>query len=182
MSITLPHTIQNPTGERLIFKELVHETDGDRLIVEGHAQPGSGPLMHTHFKQDESLTVRQGRMGYKILGGEDQFAIEGETVLFKRGTPHRFWNAGNEELIIDGWVKPANTIVFFLSSLYEAQNRSGKPQPEQFDAAFLMSRYKNEYDLPELPSFVKKVIIPITYGIGKLLGKYKKFKDAPKPV
>ena len=57
-----------------------------------------------------------------------------------------------------GWVKPANTIVFFLSSIYDAQKKSGKPQPEQFDGAYLMTRYAKEYDLPELPGFVKKVL------------------------
>ncbi|MCB0853860.1 MAG: hypothetical protein KDD63_16660, partial [Bacteroidetes bacterium] len=43
-------------------------------------------------------------------------------------------------------------------------------------------RYKSEYDIPEIPGFVKKVIIPITYHIGNLLGKYKHFKGAPEPV
>jgi hypothetical protein len=81
-----------------------------------------------------------------------------------------------------GWVKPANTLVFFLSSIYAAQNKSGKAQPEQFDSAYLLKRYSTEYDLPEIPQFVKKIIIPVTYYIGKLLGKYKHFKNAPEPV
>jgi hypothetical protein len=72
--------------------------------------------------------------------------------------------------------------VFFLSSIYAAQNKSGKAQPEQFDGAFLLTRYSTEYDLPGIPKFVKKVIIPLTYNIGRLMGKYKHFKDAPEPI
>jgi dihydrofolate reductase len=52
----------------------------------------------------------------------------------------------------------------------------------KFDAAYLITRYATEYDLPEIPQFVKKIIIPITYRIGKLLGKYKHFQHAPDPV
>lgn len=45
-----------------------------------------------------------------------------------------------------------------------------------------MTKYKHEYGMPQLPSFVKKVIMPTTYFIGRLLGKYKKFDGAPVPL
>jgi len=182
MKFTYPHVIENCVGEKIIFKELQKEPDGDRLIVENYVTPGHGPVMHTHKLQDECLTVVKGKIGYQVLGQPEQYANVGETVLFKRGTPHRFWNAGEDVLHCAGWIKPANTIVFFLSSIYAAQNKSGKAQPEQFDGAYLLTRYSTEYDLPEIPVIVKKVIIPSTYYIGKMLGKYLHFKDAPEPV
>jgi hypothetical protein len=43
-------------------------------------------------------------------------------------------------------------------------------------------RYSGEYDMPELPAFVKKVIFPLTVFMGKLLGKYRHFRDAPAPL
>lgn len=182
MTITYPHTIQNCLGEKLIFRELVPERDGDRLLVENYVAPGCGPVMHTHWLQDESLTVVEGKIGYQVLGREKQYAGPGETVLFKRGVPHRFWNAGTGTLHCKGWVKPANSLPFFLTALYEAQNKSGGEQPETFDAAYLMTRYRREYDLPEVPVLVKKTLIPATYFVGKLMGKYKKFAGAPEPV
>jgi quercetin dioxygenase-like cupin family protein len=182
MTIAYPHIIENCIGEKLIFKELQKEPDGDRLIVENYVNPGHGPLMHTHLLQDESLTVVHGKIGYQLQGHPAQYAGEGETLLFKRGVPHRFWNAGEEVLHCKGWIKPANTVVFFLSSVYAAQNKSGKAQPEQFDGAYLLKRYSTEFELPEIPVFVKNIIIPLTYYIGKLLGKYKHFKNAPEPV
>lgn len=182
MNITYPHSIENSIGEKLIFKEVVQEPDGDRVLVENYVVPGSGPVMHTHWLQDEALTVIEGKLGYQILGQPKQYAGAGETIVFKKGTPHRFWNDGQEILHCEGWLKPANTIVFYLTAIYNAQNKSGKAQPEQFDAAYLFTRYSSEYDLPEIPAFVKKVIIPITYQIGKLLGKYKHFENAPAPV
>jgi quercetin dioxygenase-like cupin family protein len=182
MNYTLPHTIQNCLGETLIFKELVKEPDGDRLLVENYVKPNSGPPMHVHHLQDEALTVVRGRIGYQVQGDEEKFAEVGETIVFERGVAHKFWNAGDDILHCTGWVKPANTIVFFLSSVFEAQNKSGNEQPEKFDGAYLLKRYASEYDMVEIPGFVKKVIIPITYFTGKILGKYGHFKNAPEPV
>lgn len=182
MNVTYPHTIESCVGEKLVFQELQQEPDGDRLLVENYVMPGSGPLMHTHWLQDEALTVVKGKIGYQVKGGPEQFAGEGETVTFERGTPHRFWNAGTEILHCKGYIKPANTIVFYLSAIFAAQNKSGKAQPEIFDAAYLIKRYSSEYDLTDMPVFVKKIIIPVTYYAGKLLGKYKHFKNAPEPL
>ena len=182
MDFAYPHTIENCLGEKLTFQKVIQEPDGDRLIVENAVTPGSGPPMHVHWLQDESLTVVTGKIGYQIAGQNEQYAGEGETVLFKRGVPHRFWNAGTETLQCNGWIKPANSIVFFLSSIYAAQNKSGKGQPETFDGAYLMTRYAGEYDMVEIPRFVRKAIIPLTYQIGRLLGKYAHFAGAPEPL
>lgn len=182
MTIKYPHTIENCIGEKLTFQAVQKEREGDKVLVENYVTPGSGPVMHTHWLQDEALTVITGRLGYQVKGGPKQYANEGETVLFKRGTPHRFWNDGQEILHCKGWIQPANTIVFFLTSIYAAQNKSGTAKPEAFDAAYLMKRYSGEYDLPEIFGFVKKFIIPITYYVGALMGKYKHFNNAPAPV
>lgn len=182
MNIKYPHRIENCMGEILVFTALQQEEGGDRLLVENYTAPGMGPVMHTHWLQDECLTVIKGRLGYQIQGQPKKYIGEGETVLFKKGTPHRFWNDGQEVLNCKGWVKPANTLVFFLSSIFAAQNKSGSAQPENFDAAYLMTRYASEYDLPEIPVFVKKAVMPLTYEVGKLLGKYKHFSNAPEPL
>ena len=182
MNIVYPHTIQNCLGEKLTFVSVETGPDGDKVLVENQVHPHSGPPMHTHFMQDEELTVVSGKLAYQVLGQEPQLADVGDSVLFKRGIPHRFWNAGDDALICKGWIQPANSIVYYLSAIYAAQNKSGKAQPEAFDAAYLLTRYAREYDMAEIPVFVKKVIIPITYLIGRLLGKYKHFADAPTPL
>lgn len=182
MNVTYPHTIENGQGETLTFSRVQVEPDGDKLLVDNVVAPGFGPPMHVHWQQDESLTVVRGRIGYQIQGQAEQFADAGATVLFERGVAHRFWNAGAEPLRCTGWNKPANSIVFYLSSVYAAQVKSGKLQPETFDAAYLLTRYASEYDMLEIPRFVRKVILPATYRLGRLLRKYKHFEDAPKPL
>ena len=111
--------------------------------------------IHTFYRMS-ALTVVQGRIGYQLQGQQPQYAGVGETVLFNRGVPHRFWNDGEDILHCTGWIKPANTIVFYLTSIYAAQNKSGTARPELFDGAYLLKRYAAEYDMAELPRLSKK--------------------------
>ena len=182
MNITLPHRIKNDLGEELIFHRMENEDGEEKLIVECYVEPNAGPIMHTHHKQDESFTVLNGKLGYQLKGEEPCFAGVGETVFFKRGVPHRFWNAGKDELNCYGYIKPANNVVFYLTALFNAQKESGKEIPEPFDSAYLLYRYRKEYGMSGLPRFVNAVIIPATYTIGKLRGRYKKFEQAPEPM
>ena len=182
MNISYPHTIENCIGEKIVFKGLEAGPGGDKLIADSYTMPGIGPIMHTHLLQDECFTVVSGRIGYQVQGQPEQFAGEGETVLFKRGVPHRFWNAGEQVLHCKGWVQPANTFPFFISTVFAAQNKTGSARPELFDTAYLLTRYSSEYRLQGIPWFVRKVIIPITYLIGRLSGKYSHFKDAPEAI
>src|SRR5688572_13940077 len=182
MNYQFPHTIQNCVGEKIIFQQIEHTPDGDMVIGESFCQPGSGPIMHTHFKQDEGLTVISGIMGYQVAGEQPGYVYPGNTMVFKRGVSHRFWAEGKEPLHCRAWVAPANTIVFYLTAVFAAQNKSGTERPEKFDGAYLLTRYASEYEIAGMPGFVRKVIIPATYLLGRLLGKYKHFKNAPEPV
>lgn len=178
----LPVTISNIHGESLTFLRYTTDTEGRQIVeVENEVAPNSGPPMHVHYKQDESLTVVEGKMGYQVLGGEKKYAGPGESVTFKAGTPHKFWNAGEGMLRCRGWVSPPNTIVYFLAEIYKSTNEN-KGRPGTFDAAYLLHRYRGEYYMNEIPPFVQKVIFPIVRTIGVLQGKHKKFKGAPEPV
>ena len=59
---------------------------------------------------------------------------------------------------------------------------SGVKRPGIFDAAFLMTRYRSEFAMLEIPTLVQRVVFPIVVAIGKVLGKYEKFKNAPEPI
>lgn len=178
MQYQFPFTIETKYGEKINFLRM----DGDRLLLEGFCAPMAGPGFHTHLRQDEGVTVVRGKIGYQILGEEPRYGGPGDSVTFKRGVPHRFWNAGEEELHITGWISPAENVVFFLTTLYDALNKGKNKIPELFDGAYLTCRYRYEYDVPDMPGFVKKVVMPIAFTIGSLLGKYKKFKNAPVPL
>ena len=178
MQHSFPFSIETKYGERSNFLRM----EGGKLLLEGFCKPMAGPGFHTHLRQDEGVTVVSGKIGYQILGEEPRYGGPGDSVTFKRGVPHRFWNAGDDELHITGWISPAENVVFFLTTLYDALNRGEDKRPELFDGAYLTCRYRREYDAPEIPGFVKKVVMPVAYFIGNLRGKYRKFESAPQPL
>jgi hypothetical protein len=55
-------------------------------------------------------------------------------------------------------------------------------RPGLFDAAFLTTRYQTEFAMLELPTVLRRLVIPLVYKLGLALGKYAKYKDAPPPV
>lgn len=177
-----PHTIENGAGERLTFVRRVQGSAGDRLEVENVVTPGSGPPMHVHHHQDEALTIQQGRVGYQRPGEPPQFAESGATVVFKAGEEHKFWNAGQEDLRCTGYVEPADNIEYFLTALYDSQRKNGGSRPDPFEAAFLARRFRTEFGMAEIPAVVQRVVFPMLVLVGRSLGKYRKYADAPEPV
>lgn len=182
MRYTYPHTIDNGVGERLTFLRRVAGPNGDRLEVENEVSPGKGPPMHVHHYQDEGLTVQSGRIGYQRPGQAAQFGGPGDTLAFKAGEPHKFWNAGTESLRCTGYIEPPDNVEYFLQQIYESQRSTGSARPNPFDAAFLSRRYRDEFGMLEIPSFIQRVVFPILVMIGSMTGRFKKYADAPAPV
>lgn len=179
---TYPHTIDNGSGERLTFLRRVPGLTGERVEGENVVQPGAGPPMHVHHYQEEALTVQQGRIGYQRLGEAPQFAGPGETVVFKPGEAHRFWNAGEDELRCTAYIEPADNVEYFLTEIFASTKRNGGGRPDPFDAAFLTRRYRSEFAMLAVPAPVQQFVFPIIATLGSLLGRYGRYANAPEPV
>jgi hypothetical protein len=137
--------------------------------------------MHVHYQQDEALTVVSGKIGYQLLGGEPKYAGPGETALFKAGEAHRFWNAGDTELHCMAWISPPGNVEYFLSAIFDSTKQNGG-RPDPFDAAYLTRRYRSEFRMMAIPSLVQSIVFPVVVVIGTMLGKYRKYADAPAPL
>ncbi|MVM29132.1 cupin domain-containing protein [Spirosoma sp. HMF4905] len=180
--IQLPLTIVNGPGDVIIFQRYYKNKKGQQAVeVENTIPPKGGPPMHVHYRQDESLTVIAGTMGIKEPGQPERYITVGQTVVWKAGQPHKFWNAGTDTLHCTGWVAPVDSFIFLLSEIHKSVN-AGNGKPSLFDIAYLMRRYKSEFYMLEIPAFVQATFFPFMIFIGSLLGKYKKYADAPEPV
>lgn len=177
-----PNTIDNGAGERLTFMRCAHGTAGMRLEGETRVEPGAGPPMHVHYLQEEGFTVVRGRLGYETGDGVLKEAGPGETALFPPGVPHRFWNAGDDELLCSAWVEPAGNTEFFLGALFASQKANAGRRPSLFDVAFLCRRYRSEYALLIIPGVVQRTLFPLLVGLGTLLGRYRRYDGAPAPL
>jgi quercetin dioxygenase-like cupin family protein len=180
MKIKLPHTISG-AGEKLTFLKIYVKDGIELLETDIEVQPGCGPPMHTHHRQDESFAIISGKMAYQVAGQDVKYAFPGETVLIKAGLPHKFWNAGEGVLKCKGYVTSPDNYVYFLTELYKSIS-ANKGKPGMYDGAFLLKRYKSEFAIVDIPAFVQKVIFPVVLFVGKLVGKHKKFSNAPLPV
>ncbi|HVG43534.1 MAG TPA: cupin domain-containing protein [Longimicrobium sp.] len=176
-----PTTIENGAGDRITFVRRVLGP-GDRLEVENVLRPGGGPPMHVHHRQTEALTVHRGRLAWERPGEPPAFAGPGETVVFEAGEPHRYWNAGDEELRCTSTIQPAGNAEYVLAALYDSQKRSGGRRPNPFDAAFLARRFRNEFELMTVPALVRRFVFPLLLAIGQLLGKFDRYAGAPRPA
>ena len=172
-------TIQ-ANGEKLIFKHLVKDSSGDYWEVENEVQPGDGPPMHTHLLQEEYLEVKSGRMGVQY-DGKTEYLEAGQGYTFKPGVSHRFWSAGEEVLRCSGYVKPAYNFEYFLTELYRSMRENGG-RPGLLDTAFLLTRYKSEFSMDEIPKPVQSILFPVLMFVGRLLGKFKHYEGAPEPI
>ena len=177
-----PHKIENGSGEELTFLGIVRDQDGDGIEADMRAQPGAGPPMHVHHLQSEAMTVVTGKLGFQTVGEQPRYAGPGETMIFAPGVGHRWWNAGTTELHCTGWAKPPHNVEYFLTAVFDSMKRTGRKRPGFFDAAFLLTRYRSEMRMLEIPAVVQNVAFPVLLAVGKVLGKYDKFKDAPEPV
>lgn len=167
----------------MTFAGVERDERGEVLRVESLVpRRGQGPPLHVHHLQSEAVTVTAGEMAYAEAGGPEHHAIAGETATFAPGVAHRFWNAGDEPLRARGEIWPPDNVEYFLTNIYESTARNGGERPGLFDAAFLTTRFRSEFEMLEIPAPVRKVLVPVLYLVGRLLGRHGRFADAPEPV
>jgi uncharacterized cupin superfamily protein len=177
-----PVTIDNGSGEELTFLGRTTIDGVENLLVENRVGPGSGPPMHVHHQQHEEITIVEGTLATQVLGQEPRYYKAGDTVRFEAGVPHRFWNSGNTVLRCTGKVWPIHNLEYFLTEMYRSVKASKNHRPSLVDTAFLLTRYKSEFAMPDLPVVVRKVMLPIVYRVGQFTGAYKKFVGAPESL
>jgi len=169
------------TGEQLRLLGIERDAEGEYLAVEGIVEPGVGPPMHVHYLQEERIRVTSGRFGYQVLGEEPRFAEPGEEIVFPAGQVHRFWGAGDGPSAGTGLVRPVGNFPWFITRLHESIRENGG-RPGLFEGAFLAHRYRTEFEMVEIPLAVRRFVFPFVVALGRLLGRYRKYGDAPEPI
>jgi quercetin dioxygenase-like cupin family protein len=177
-----PRTIDNGGGERLTFVGVRRDERGEFLEARNSVSPGAGPPMHVHYLQEEGLTVELGTMGYQVLGEEERRAGPGESATFAPAVAHRFWNAGEDELVCTGYARPPHNLEYFLTETYASMRRNGGKRPGAFDGAYLSRRYRDEFAMLDIPQPVQRFVFPVVVAVGKALAWDRRFRDAPEPV
>ncbi|HEX2505378.1 MAG TPA: cupin domain-containing protein, partial [Gaiellaceae bacterium] len=101
-------TIENPvTGERLVFRATAAETNGELTAFDTYVKPnGAVAAAHYHPIQAERFEVVSGTIGLEVASEKLELG-PGHVVRIEPGTPHKFWNAGEDELHFVAEVRPS---------------------------------------------------------------------------
>jgi quercetin dioxygenase-like cupin family protein len=164
-------SIVNPvTGERLVFELTSQDTNGEYTLFDTFVEPGGAvAAAHVHPYQTEIFTVIDGRLGVK-RGRETVELGAGEVALIDPGTPHKFWNAGDETLRFRAEVRPALQFESLIETMFGLAadgktNKKGMPGPLRL--AVIANHHFDVVRLPVIPHVVQKLaLVP-----GALMGR-----------
>lgn len=161
------------TGERVTFLQRSEDTDGELLEIEVAAEPfAAGPPEHVHEHQEEFFEIHLGTFT-GLVDGEEIELRAGDTYTIHAGTPHRWWNAHDEELVARVEVRPALEMAEFLETVYGLA-RDGKLTADgrgnPFQMAVIGQHYWDTNHLASPPAIIQRAAFAVLAPIGRLLG------------
>jgi quercetin dioxygenase-like cupin family protein len=83
-------------GDTYTIKVTAEDTNGSLGFGEAVVPPGSGPVAHSHGKEDEAFYVLSGQVEF-LNGDALEMTGPGDFVFIPRGTRHRFRNVGDDD-------------------------------------------------------------------------------------
>ncbi|HEU4450534.1 MAG TPA: cupin domain-containing protein [Gaiellaceae bacterium] len=178
-------TVENPvTGERITFLATSEDTNGEAVVIETVVRPqGFVVAAHVHPFQRERFAVAEGRLGLKV--GEERLTLgRGETATVEAGTPHRFWNAGADEVRFVCEIRPALRFESLLETMFGLAadgktTRRGMPNPLRL--AVIARAHFDTVRLPFPPAWIQRAGLVLGAPLGRLLGYRPTYVSAALP-
>ena len=181
--------IESPViGERAIFRQTAADTNGELLQLEVFQRVGAkGPVEHYHTGQEERFEVVSGVM-HALVGGTGHREVRlgpGESVVIPPGTPHRWWNGGQEELHVVAEVRPALQTEHFFETIFGLA-RDGKTDADGAPSFLQIALFAAAYDIwvPKPPRPVQRALFAVLAPIARLRGYrawYPEYSDPEDP-
>jgi len=160
------------TGETLEIRrgmrngEMVFDLRG---TLPAHRQ---GPPMHIHHAEDEMGVVTAGALSADLDGRKCTIG-PGETIHIPRGTPHRWWNDGDQPLAFEGCTQPAVDLDRYLQAVFEVMNAGPPNRPPLFYLAHVALRHRRTQSVLIMPRMLQGVLFRIVVALGRALGLYR---------
>jgi len=180
--ITPGQTLYNPvTGESMTFVKTARETGGEYVKIELRADPDAFvAAAHVHPAQTETFEVLQGRLGAKVAG-ETVAAEAGDVLVVEPGQSHKWWNAGDGELVFRCEIRPALQFEQLIETMFSLAadgrtNKRGMPNP--FRLAVVAQAHLDTVVLPFPPVWMQKAALAAGAPLGRLLGYRASYQPA----
>jgi quercetin dioxygenase-like cupin family protein len=179
-------SIENPvTGERLVFRQTSRETNGAAVVIETYVQPnGFVAAAHVHPSQEERFEVLRGTVGFRV-GREKLVGGPGKRLTVPAGTPHKFWNAGDDVAHFVCEIRPALQFESLIETMFSLAadgktNRKGMPNP--LHLAVIAQAHFDTVQLPFPPAIVQRLGLALGSPLGRVLGYKPVYVPAPAPA
>ena len=161
------------TGERLTLRRIKTDNGVEELRLTGSLPAQRrGPPLHIHFEEDERGEVVSGTLS-ALVGGNPLVIKAGGFGHFPKGSAHRWWNDGDEELVLRGVVTPAVDLDRYLQAMFEVLNAGPPNRPPIFYMAHVLYRHRKTQLALVVPRAVQRILFPIVVLLGTVLGKYR---------
>jgi 2-polyprenyl-6-methoxyphenol hydroxylase-like FAD-dependent oxidoreductase/quercetin dioxygenase-like cupin family protein len=166
--------LENPQmGARMIFRATADETDGELFAFEFFLDPrGVIAEEHLHPVQQERFEVLEGVVAGR-MGGAERTARAGDVVVVPPGTPHVWWNAGDEVAHLLVEFRPALHTDLFFQNVFGLA-RDGKTDhrgvPSLLQLAVMINEHRDEVYPAHIPLVVTKAMMRTLAPIARLLG------------
>lgn len=162
------------TREKFIYLKTARDTGGELFQFDFYGQPGAfAAAAHIHPRQSEKFTVLSGTLTARIAGKELHKGA-GDDVVIPAGTPHVWWNAGDDELHMLVDYRPALRMENFFEAFFglaqdgKVSRKTGLPNLVQM--AIVLRAFRHEVILAQPPRLVQTLVFGALAPIGKLLG------------
>jgi quercetin dioxygenase-like cupin family protein len=166
--------LENPvTGEVLTFHRTSRDTGGEAVQVETLVRPdGFVAAAHVHPYQTERFEVLEGEVGL-VVGDRTIVAEPGDVLEVRPGTPHRFWNAGEDDARFVCEVRPAldfESLIETMFTLASEGKTNRKGMPNALRLAVIAKAHFDTVRLPFPPAWLQRVGLALGASLGRLLG------------
>jgi mannose-6-phosphate isomerase-like protein (cupin superfamily) len=165
--------IENPvTRERGVIRR---SPDDDRgtLVADLYAAPGAAVVgEHVHPHSEECFTVVRGRLGVRLDGHESE-AGPGTRIVVPAGTPHDWWNTGDETARVVVEMTPAGRFEAMIRNFFglAADGRTDATgRPHLLQAALLAREFDDTIRFTTPPRAVQQILFATLAPLARLRG------------
>jgi len=161
------------SGERLELQRVAASNGQTWLALRGSLPPHRpGPLLHIHHGEHEEGEVLAGTFAAEVDGRRIEVATGGK-ASFPAGSAHRWWNGGEDLLVVHGFAKPAVDLDRYLHAVFDVLNSGAENRPPLFYMAHVVWRHRRTQTVLLMPRPIQAIVFPLIVLVGTILGRYR---------
>jgi mannose-6-phosphate isomerase-like protein (cupin superfamily) len=172
------------TGERAIVLEGAEDSADGRIVAYLGVRPGGAVAgEHIHPSITERFKVVSGELCVSINGAESILG-PGDEVTVEPGTPHDWWNAGDQEAQVVVDVDPGARFELMLTTTFGLANdglTDDRGMPHLLQLAVIADEFRDVIVFTDPPRPVQRLLFGVVAPLGRRLGYRAQYPRYTRP-